>query len=265
MVNVWEIESKNWSRPVPGDMALALIRQLGHAGFAQELLGQVNALADFEHCTVYEFRLDGCTEVSCRVLDAASRRPIPTARETSRLFAQKFAQHDINGRFLTDSHVRRGIFATHFLSRDLTHQDYREVCYTRNALVDRFSLITVEDGRALTINFYKGANRGETAGSEQVNLLCNAPLLLEAAVRHTALMYPSPCHTGADMLARVSALASLTERETQVCCLLLEGLKVPEVALRMGIKASTATTLKKRAFTRMGVRTKEELLRRLAT
>jgi DNA-binding CsgD family transcriptional regulator len=67
------------------------------------------------------------------------------------------------------------------------------------------------------------------------------------------------------MLARVSALASLTERETQVCCLLLEGLKVPEVALRMGIKASTATTLKKRAFTRMGVRTKEELLRRLAT
>ena len=265
MFNEWEIESGNWSRPVHGALAVGLMQHVGHAGFAQALLGHVNAHAEFEHCTIYELLLERSSMVTCRVLDAASRRAIPTARETSRLFAQKFAQHEVNGRFLTGSRSRRGDFATHFLSRDLPHPDYREVCYTRNGLADRFSLVRVEGDRALALNFYKGTLRGETVGSEREHLLGNAPFLVEAVARHAALTQPSRRPSGADLLARLTTHVALTEREAQVCALLLEGFTVPQAAIRMGIRPSTATTLKKRAFVRLGVRTKEEMLLALAS
>jgi DNA-binding CsgD family transcriptional regulator len=56
---------------------------------------------------------------------------------------------------------------------------------------------------------------------------------------------------------------ALTRREHQVCALLLDGLSVREVAERLEVQPSTVTTLKKRAFARLRLRTRDELLRRV--
>lgn len=265
MVKQWIVDGQGWSRRVDGALALALMQHVGRAGFAQALLTQVNRTAAFEHCTVYELEQEAGDGITCSVLDAASRHRAPTALKTSTLFARRFSQLDVNRRYIDGAAPRGGLFATYFLSRDLPHHDYRDACYARNGLLDRFSLVSVgQGGSALALNFYKGQAQGAASGCERDQLLWHAPLLVEAAARHAALLRPVPVRSGEDLLARVPAHAALTAREAQLCMLLMEGHTVHDAASRMGVRPTTAITLKKRAFARLGVRTREELLRRSA-
>ena len=265
MVKEWIVRATDGSRHVDGGLALALIQQVGRARFADVLLQQVNRHAAFEHCTIYELTLDAADRLACRVLDAASRHQVPTAHKTSILFAQKYSRLDVNRRYLGHPNAPARQVATYFLARDLPHHEYRETCYTRNGLVDRFSLLSMErPDCAVALNFYKSSRQGKTESSEREQLLWNAPLLLEAAMRHASMLRPAPSRSGADLLARIASPEPLTPRESQLCSLLLEGLTVQQAADRMGIRPTTAVTLKKRGFARLGLRSKEELLRRCA-
>lgn len=51
----------------------------------------------------------------------------------------------------------------------------------------------------------------------------------------------------------------LSRREQEICKLLLSGRSVPEAAALLDIRHSTAETYVKRAFAKLGVRTRGEL------
>jgi DNA-binding CsgD family transcriptional regulator len=154
------------------------------------------------------------------------------------------------------------VLASYFLSRDLPFAEYRDACYARNGLLDRFSVVAIEPGgaAAVALNLYRSERRGPLSPADREQLLRCGPLLAAAAARHVQMLRPA-CGDPRDLLARIPAAASLSTREAQLCCLLLDGLTVDAAADRMGIKPTTAITLKKRAFARLGARTRQDLLR----
>lgn len=58
-------------------------------------------------------------------------------------------------------------------------------------------------------------------------------------------------------------LGRLTPRETQVCRLLLDGLKTGEIAERLGLSPNTAKVHRQHVFSKLGVETVGELVQRL--
>ncbi|NLP63029.1 helix-turn-helix transcriptional regulator [Paraburkholderia sacchari] len=68
-------------------------------------------------------------------------------------------------------------------------------------------------------------------------------------------------HPLAQFDARIAAdNVRLSKREYEICAHLIEGKTVPEAAEIVGVRAATAETYVKRAFAKLGVRTKRELV-----
>jgi DNA-binding CsgD family transcriptional regulator len=261
----WTVRPSTWSGSVDGRLALVAIELAGQPGFAEGLLREINRLACFEHCTVFRFADDRAGRPGCEVVDAASRHRIGTAHHTSALYADRFASLDVNLRY-----VERGasdaIHATHFAAQELPHPDYRDACYVRNGLIDRVSLMRWSDVRsAVSLNFYRSQRHGRTSSHERDLLLQASPILLRAAMLHAERIDPERAPGGESLLSRLAGARTLTPRERQLLVLVLDGLTVADAAARMGVRLSTAVTLKRRGFGRLGVRSKEELLRRLAS
>jgi DNA-binding CsgD family transcriptional regulator len=262
----WTVLPSTWSGTVDGRLALAAVELAGRPGFAEGLLREIDRIACFDHCTVFRFADDRTGRPGCEVVDAASRHRQATAQQTSALYADRFANLDPNLRC-----VERGagagdaIHATHFAASELPHADYRDACYVRNGLIDRVSLMGWADTRrAVSLNFYRSRRHGQTTRHECAALLQASPILLRAAMRHADALDPTRAPGGADLLARLADASALTPREREVIALVLDGASVAEAAARMGVRPSTAITLKKRGFGRLRVRSKEDLLRRLA-
>jgi DNA-binding CsgD family transcriptional regulator len=227
------------------------------------MLGAINACASFEHCTVFRFTKDSSQRIGCSILDAASRHHTSVARHTSELFVERFAQFDWNTRYLGQGGPDV-IRASYFSTRDLVHHEYRACCYDRNGLTDRLSFaMTYGSDSVVTFNLYRSIRQGNISSHECAALLDAAPVIARASMRHAKLVRPANAECGIDLMKRLRDGHTLTRREHQVCALLLDGLGIREAAARMGVQPSTATTLKKRAFARLNLQTKEDLLRRL--
>lgn len=261
----WTVRLSSWSGNVDGGLALVAFDRAGQPGFADALLNEINRVAGFDHCTVFRFEQDHGDRFACDVVDAASRYQTPTARHTSTLYAERFARLDVNARYLGQG-PSDAIRVTHLVADELPFAEYRDACYGRNGLVDRVSLIGCQDAHhTVALNFYRRRQRGLISRHERDLLLQCSPLLVRAAVRHADLMRPDDQRSaGAALLGRLSGAEQLTRREHELLALLLDGHTVAEAAAHMGVQPSTAITLKKRGFARLGVRSRQALLRRLA-
>lgn len=263
MAREWTVRSSGWNDLADAPIALAAIDSAGRKGFAESMLGAINSCASFEHCTLFRFTKDASQRIACSILDAASRHHTAVARHTSELFIERFAKFDWNTRYL-GSGSADVIQASYFSTSDISHNEYRLCCYDRNGLIDRLSFAIVDgDNSVVTFNLYRSIRHGNVSSHECAALIGRAPIIARAALRHANWAQPGNAERGIDLMERLREGHALTRRENQVCALLLDGLTLREVAEQMGVQPSTATTLKKRAFARLHLRTKDELLRRL--
>lgn len=67
-----------------------------------------------------------------------------------------------------------------------------------------------------------------------------------------------------ELSSRFAAIpSSLSKRECEVCARIVYGMSMKEIARDLGISSETGVTYRKRAFLRLGVANRAELLRRL--
>ena len=143
---------------------------------------------------------------------------------------------------------------------EIEQEDYRN-SYRGTAVSERLSLLRSDcQGRWIALNLYRGAESGSFSSNEVLHLCSLAPLIGEFVQQHVDLTRPPEGHSVQQCRQRLQELEpALTERELEVCSLILKGLTTNEIALDLQVKPSSVICYRKRAYARLQVANHKEL------
>jgi DNA-binding CsgD family transcriptional regulator len=241
----------------------ALIEALGTRAFTATLALAADELIHARHIALIAFD----ERLVPRVVAAESLGRTSTARTAGKVYERSYYyRHDPNVRALTTAEAD----ANHPLllrlkAKDIEDAEYRRDLYERFSLIDRLSLLHHAAGHWLAVNFYREEAGGEFTADDVAALNASAMLLATFVGKHFALLPPTPERAprrpSVDALeALVRTLdARLTTRQVQVCARALLGMTNVAVGLDLGIQVPTVATLRKRAYSVLGISSLNEL------
>lgn len=185
----------------------------------------------------------------------ASRRVNPAAQPKASAFWRVAANE------LAKSQTEASIVMHRQRPQDITHPEYRQVCYELPEVAERLALLAQFEQRFwMSVNFYRGREHGpfDEAGVAMIQAL--APTIFHAVRLH---------HTGHALQQDLSGLMlaraarrnpGLTQRDQDVLTSLLKGQSADAMAESLGLTVSSAQTYVKRLYRKLGLSGHRELL-----
>ena len=134
---------------------------------------------------------------------------------------------------------------------------YRSHLFALPDLADKVSLLMPANGPVYYLNLYRDLDQGPCTAAELERLEALAPLLASLVRRHYREARPAALPLSPE---EAVALGPLSERERQLCLQLLRGHTLKTAAAQLEIALSTAETYRKRAYAKLGVRSKAGLV-----
>ncbi len=245
------------SRPSPcspggwqAAQALAgLIGSAGEAGFDQTAIACLNTALPLCWWSVYSLHP---AQAPTQHLGGSYHAPDHT-QQAFRFYADGPWRHDPTFDAARERLAQGGLALTHWHASEIP-QRHRSGIYTRHALRERVSLVTLPAGGSLTaINLYRQDAQPAFADAELELLSLLAPPLLACVDRHLRSASAVPA------AAPAGPLDALPRREREVCERLLRGWTHEGVASDLAISAGTVKTYRDRAFERLGIHHRNEL------
>lgn len=145
--------------------------------------------------------------------------------------------------------------------QDITHPEYRQVCYELPQVAERLALLARYEGRFwMSVNFYRGVEHGPFDDASVAIVQAFAPTIVHAVRLH---------HTGHALQQDLSGLMqaraarrnpSLTQRDHDVLASLLKGQTTDVMAESLGLTVASAQTYVKRLYRKLGLSGQRELL-----
>lgn len=224
----------------------------------------VSALAkDFPvgHCAVFEFS-ELARPRLCFEAGAATAPAIPAEAGASYV-AGHYQADRLYG--LVCELLRGGRPDTVVLAQcrtDISDRAYLQNCYQRGNVTDRLSILLPSNqapqmNRWLSVNLYRqhGASLFAVEDLGRAEPLLRVIVSAVLARHRLAGMAPPP-----EFQQRLAPV--LSGREYEVAELLCAGLSTPKIAARLGIAPTTVTTLRKRAYDKLGAANAQEFAAR---
>lgn len=153
----------------------------------------------------------------------------------------------------------------HYAASDIPDLNWRRDIFEQCHLTGRVSLLYAPlAGTSFVINLYRDEISGEFQLGEIEHLIAIAPILRKV---HQATLHAQreTLSDNARQALVVQALAQrapqLSPRERQVCAGIARGLSVDGIAAEIGVAATTVQTLRKRAYLKLGIHGRQQLLR----
>ncbi len=236
-----------------------LISRIGTPDFGPALMTLLHRFCGADLCSVFTL-----AETKPGVLVAESRDPEASAfaRVASLRYAQRYWRRDVAA-LSTLGRAHRSVQILKRPARGIRDVEYQHECYTEGSVTERLSLY--RRGRpSIIANAYRERDSGPFHPA-QTQAFADLALCLHAVLeRHAQLLESAPPLTDSAALARrLSESAALSPREAQVAALIMAGLDQAEIALRIGLKASSVITYRARAYQKLGVQTRAGLRDRL--
>jgi DNA-binding CsgD family transcriptional regulator len=238
-----------------------IISAIDSATFGKDLLDFLYEVCGAEHCAAIH--------ISPRVLSRIASASLDGTEIVQRQFSlyqdqcwQRDPMIDTVRRQLrtsASSMVRAGI-------SELCKVEYFEPVYGRTKICDRFLLCRRSDDGIVGISVLRSQSLGPFSADCLARVHDLAATLLAIIARHAALYRQKfdfslalkslrdieTCITG--------ARRPLPRREAEVCARILYGVSARGIALELGIGDETVMTYRKRAYERLGIATRHELL-----
>ncbi|WP_375779441.1 helix-turn-helix transcriptional regulator [Bradyrhizobium sp. ma5] len=236
-----------------------LIEHLGTSAFSATLFRSTFDWAKASHLTAFAFEPGQRPQV----IFAENTGTAPVAREVADLYCRDYWRHDLANSIAANSAATaepHESWILHTQASEIAHSNYRRCCYTAVCLDHRVSLIETKGNRTLRINLYR--TRGDIFTDEDVDRIADRALLILAlARRHADYGAASRQNSLAYYRDRLTDKAPLlTQREKEVCAAIILGLTSEGIALELGVGVNTVLTYKKRAYTRLGISSQNELM-----
>jgi DNA-binding CsgD family transcriptional regulator len=239
------------------------IAAIGEPDFEAGVLGALRGFVAVEHCSTF---LSGPGE-GVRCLGAASFDGSSTALFAAERYVASYWQDDPALRRLRGTSFEDRAGVGRITSEEIRNPAYRRECYEAPRVLDRVTVYRDVNGRRLFLSVFRGRRMGFFAPDEVRALGTAADALAAAVARHHRLRVRAEPEAAADARpdpAKVSrwlrALCPrLSEREVEVCALLVLGRSADEVADTLEVRTSSVVTYRRRAYAKLGVSSSLEL------
>lgn len=255
------------SLPLALDDATALLEQVGRPGsdaVAEQLLHLLGRHVPLAQCTIFSFQ----GRSRPRVVGLGDRARTGSLPMISQDYSERFypldgAQRVMKAeleRMQRDPHARARVWLHRQAPGDVSHPEYRRVCYELPRLVERLSLLTLQQGaRWIAVNLYRGEEHGCFDAPAVARIEAFAPLVMQAMRLHYAGQALEDDLAGLVLARLARRFGQLTQRDLDVVRAVVEGLDAEALAARLGITLSSARTYVKRVCAKLGVQGQREL------
>lgn len=249
-------EQQNW------DLSPA-VDALGTPAFARALLVAFNRLLAVDHLVI--IRIDRNLTPQLVATESQGRDPV-AQQAGDRYLSQRLYHADPNvGHILARADAAESPLVTHLLTAEIGDATYRQEVFEKSAIVARVSFIDQRDGRWFMTNLYRDKAVGVFDAADLALVTRHARLVSALVAKHISLAaveaWTAATRPPVATLERSvrSFGASLSEREVEVCARALLGLTSEAIGLDLGVKATTITTHRKRAYAKLGISRANEL------
>lgn len=252
-------------KPDPSQSLADLIACIAEPHFADRLMLALNALCGADMCSGFAI-----TAGKPRALFAASMDPRRSAfaRIATLRYVQKYWKRDTVTAY-TLGRAHRSVKTIRRPSIVIRDIDYRHECYAEGEVIERLSICRA--GPVSTVvNAYRDRASGPFSPAEIERFEAAAPVLMASLEKHQQFAAAAPnavSSSESNAQAKQRGLmddAGLSQRESEVLTAILSGMDQNAVAQAIGIKTSTVVTYRRRAYAKLGVRTRAELRARAA-
>lgn len=231
-----------------------LIVATGLPIFSDLLFRELRDITACAHMSALLFSGDRRIEV----IVAANEGPLALAQRTAQKYVVEYWRHDPANRLL--GNTQKVDLSARFAPDEISEKSYRRECYSNLNLVDRFSILRKHNQTTLRLNLYRSKASGRFSDA-QIGAVINASSALFALItKHHDLGYaqePTPETTRSRLLL---VEPTLTSRELDVCVGIIRGQTSEAIALSLGLSINTVLTYRKRAYSRLGITTQNELM-----
>ncbi len=252
------------------------ICKLGRAEFEDSLFDLVNAVVQVDHCAVFINNIDGTTAH----LSTKSKLDEDICRSLAKAYTERFHVRDPKlgaiGQAVGKTDETRITLLPH---TPATAYDagYKARFFTDTGLIDKVSSLLQTRQYTIYCSFYRLSDTGRFESWEFEALSRILPILTNLIFKHARLsglgegeIKPDPIVTqvpltrssdaSANLLdVKNAVFAKLTDRERQVCIRILQGFTSEAISLDLKVAISTIHTYRKRAYTKLGISSQNEL------
>lgn len=240
-----------------------LIRVAGTPQFLSSIMGATSqCLAHVDVCAIFYY------DEAARPVGyaTASRYLEEVTRKSAERYVEFLGMHDPIRRLLLDNGTWEDPVALQVGIEDIDHPAYREMNFVRTRTIDRISIVFKNGAMGLAVNFYRKAESGRFLHGERTALFELAPLFSSLVQKHVILSGQSAPPLPESLESRIGRAllqrsALLSDRECEICTLIVLGHTTEAIALKLGISANTILTYRKRAYAKLQIGTQNELFR----
>jgi DNA-binding CsgD family transcriptional regulator len=238
-----------------------LVKHLGSHGFDQSFFRFMEEVVPIAQCTIFQ-------------LPSKGKPKVVMAQGQSSIFdrtAKRLAAEYVDGFLADDPHAfaykQQGSSSLWqlFEPDSIENDKYRSKFYEQPRLTSELTLpIHYPDG-ILIASLYRSTSQGSFTQSEmnsinEVGDLCSA--LIERHVQSLKLDFTDSVEKRSDRFRRILHIlldCKLSPREAEICTLILMGHTTCGIGLELNISENTVGTHRKRAYSKLGIATQNEL------
>jgi DNA-binding CsgD family transcriptional regulator len=236
-----------------------LIETIGRPDFASTVMEVIGRFLPVAHFAA----LIQNPKSGVQVIAAASRSRDDTSSTIAQAYARQYFRNDPARPTNPDDQAAKHVALSHLRSCDLGHSPYRRDCYDKPGIIERLSVTCGSGDCVDSVNFYRTHQDGPFEAADYDIAIETTALLLPFIRRHRAIL-ASPAANRADTLERFSKRLQglpnrLAQREIEVCARALIGMSVEATALDLGIRPTSVTTYRQRAYQKLGISSQNEL------
>lgn len=241
--------------------AVDLILDVGKPSFSSAYANYLRRCANVTEFMVATFGREEGTKPTVLMKSGSS---------ISLFYKEIFYKKDPN-RDLVLANAQDGIaFCFPSLSDPHYTRTYRQSIFHSSGIIDKFGTAYWIGDTCYYINYYRLDGESPFSSSDRAELMEASELISHLIIRHfdsqgaLASVDTLLSEKNLEQLVRgLSPESPLTEREAQVCTLILMGCSSEAIALRLGIAVSSVITYRRRAYERLGIVSQNELFARV--
>lgn len=243
-----------------------LISNVGSDTFKQDILHVMGRYMGIDHFAVFVFERNHLENLTASMVEGVEDKNLLNQNAT--VFVRKLKQHMwLNPElFESGSGGQEEEYPVYRYSPDQDDDLERRRLYQQSHTREKIFMVTPKNNKFFITNFFRHIDKDELSVEEFEQLKPLFPL-----VNNLIILRHELCGSDDDKDKMQSNLASLlkergaalftrlSQRETEVCDGILRGMTAEAIAAELNIAVSSVSTLRKRAYDKIGITSKAQL------